>query len=361
MAYILSIGRSLPKYELKQEKVKELVQYIFPLSQREKNRLLPVFDHAMIEQRQFVVDAEWFTETHGLQERNDIFIKEAVDHALIAMDESINNKEYLTQPVSYDQIDMILLISSTGIATPTIDARLMNQRDFREDVKRVPLFGLGCAGGVSGLARAYEWLRSFPTKNVMVVNVELCGLTFQKGDAKKSNFIGAALFGDGITATLVCGEKSELARFARHSVPRMTASDSRTMKDSISVMGWDVTDGGFEVVFNKSIPNLVKTFWKGHVDDFVDSLALNAHDFPFLVAHPGGKKVLEAYEEVLQLPSEVFLHSYETLKHHGNMSSVTVCYVLEKWMATHPEAGTKSLMAALGPGFSSELVSLEWV
>ncbi|WP_028782987.1 type III polyketide synthase [Thalassobacillus devorans] len=360
MAYILSIGKSEPPYDISQTQVKSLVESLFPLSERDKQRLLPVFDHAMIEKRQFVVNQEWFKHPHGLGERNGIYIKEAYRHSLHAIDDCLGSELFLTEPVSFNDIDMIIFVSTTGLATPSIEARVMNARSFREDVKRVPLFGLGCAGGVSGLARAYDWVKAYPSKNVLVVNVELCSLTFQKTDSKKSNFVGTALFGDGISAVLVAGSKSDLLGKKKQTVPVIDGANSKTKKDSIDIMGWEIKDTGFEVVFNRSIPHLVKDFWKDHVQSFLRDRGLNADELPFFVAHPGGKKVLEAYQEVLQLDEDAFSESYHVLAKHGNMSSVTVCYVLYEYMKSFPEVGTRSLMAALGPGFSSELISLEW-
>lgn len=360
MAYILSIGKSEPPYEIAQTQVKGLVESLFPLSERDKQRLLPVFDNSMIEKRQFIVDEEWFKQPHGMRERNEIYIQEAYRHSLHAIDECLGNELFLTEAVSFEEIDMICFVSTTGLATPSMEARVMNARSFREDVKRVPIFGLGCAGGVSGLARAYDWVKAYPEKNVLVINVELCSLTFQKTDSKKSNFVGTALFGDGISAVLVAGSKSKLLEKKKRTVPVMDGTSSKTKKDSIDIMGWEITDTGFEVIFNKSIPHLVKDFWKTHVQNFLSERGMQQEELPFFVAHPGGKKVLEAYQEVLQLDQEAFRESYHVLSRHGNMSSVTVCYVLYEYMKSFPEAGTKSLMAALGPGFSSELISLEW-
>ncbi|SEA63246.1 alkylresorcinol/alkylpyrone synthase [Thalassobacillus cyri] len=360
MAYILSIGKSEPPYEISQTQVKGLVESLFPLTERDKKRLLPVFDNSMIEKRQFVVDQEWFKQPHGMRERNEIYIQEAYRHSLRAIDECLENELFLTGTVCFKEIDMIIFVSTTGLATPSMEARVMNARSFREDVKRVPLFGLGCAGGVSGLARAYDWVKAYPDKNVLVINVELCSLTFQKTDSKKSNFVGTALFGDGVSAVLVAGSQSELLGKKKQTTPVMGGTSSKTKKDSIDIMGWEIKDNGFEVIFNKSIPHLVKDFWKTHVQGFLVEWGMHQEELPFFVAHPGGKKVLEAYEEVLQLDQEAFRESYHVLAKHGNMSSVTVCYVLYEYMKSFPDAGTKSLMAALGPGFSSELISLEW-
>jgi len=360
LAYITSVGVSIPEHEVHQRDIQSFIQHIFPRDKKEVERLLPVFEHASVEKRQFVVPMNWFEEDHTFQDRNDTYVQEALNHSLQAIDYCLSNETFLKEKVPYEAIDMIIFVSSTGMATPTIDARIMNERAFREDVKRVPLWGLGCAGGGSGMARAMEYTKAYPKANVLVVCVELCGLTFQKNDHRKSNFIGTALFGDGISASLVMGEESTYLSSKKKTVPKMMDASSKLKKDALDVMGWNINNDGFQVVFARSIPKLVSTFWKDHIESFMSVHNVTPQDIPFFVAHPGGKKVLEAYEEVLQCSSSKFKHSYDVLKEHGNMSSATVLHVLKRWMEEEHPAGTTSVMAALGPGFSSELIRLEW-
>ncbi|MCD5322937.1 MULTISPECIES: type III polyketide synthase [Pontibacillus] len=361
MAWITSVGVSIPEYEIAQRDIQSFVKEVFPRSEREITRLLPVFENAAVDKRQFVVPKEWFGQPHTFQERNELYEEKALSYSLEAIDDCLKNKTFLQEPVPYEAIDYIIYVSSTGVATPTIDARIMNEREFREDVKRVPLWGLGCAGGGAGLARAMDFAHLYPESNILVVCVELCGLTFQKNDRRKSNFIGTALFGDGIAAALVVGEKSPYASNRISTAPQMNQSSSKLKKHALDVMGWNVNEDGFQVVFAKSIPVLVETFWKGHVEQFLSTIHKKESDLSFFVAHPGGQKVLQAYQEVLNSSEKKFSHSYEVLKQHGNMSSATVIHVLKRWMEEFPKEGTASILAALGPGFSSELVSLEWL
>ncbi len=360
MAYITSVGVSIPTYELFQRDIQSFIQNIFPRKKREIDRLLPVFEHASVEKRQFVVPMQWFEDDHTFQDRNDIYLEQALYHALQAVEDCLDNEEFLHERIPYDAVDMIVFVSSTGIATPTIDARMINERPFRDDVKRIPLWGLGCAGGGSGMARAMEYTQAFPDANVLVICVELCSLTFQKNDHRKSNFIGTALFGDGISAALVMGEQSPYLSSKKKSVPKMKRSSSKLKKDALDVMGWNINDDGFQVVFARSIPSLVESFWRDHITTFMETMDVTPQDIPFFVAHPGGKKVLQAYEKVLQCSSSKFKYSYDVLRSHGNMSSATVLHVLKKWMEEGQEAGVASVMTALGPGFSSELIYLEW-
>ncbi|RLL48242.1 type III polyketide synthase [Oceanobacillus piezotolerans] len=362
MTYISSTGISVPNYPLQQEEVKELVKNVFSYNNRQVERLLPVFDHAEVSTRQFVVEKSWFEAEHSFQERNHLYQQFAIQHAVKAIDDCLMNRDFLQTDIPYEAIDLIIYVSSTGISTPSIDCFLLNERPFRTDISRMPLWGLGCAGGAIGLARAHDWVTANPDKNALLVCCELCSLTFQKGDVKKSNIVGTALFGDGISASLLIGDDSPMLSHLKDiTYPKIKKSSSYTKRDSTSIMGWDVTNEGLEVVFSKSIPALVSTFWKEHINTFLDQSALIKKDLYSYIAHPGGKKVLEAMEEVLQCSREKLKHSYNVLKHHGNMSSATVIYVLREWMKENILPHQKSILTALGPGFSSEILLLEWV
>ncbi|MUK87309.1 type III polyketide synthase [Ornithinibacillus sp. L9] len=360
MTYICSVGLGIPKFNLAQNKIKGLVENIFTYSKREVDRLLPVFDHAQIKQRQFVVEEEWFTKTHRFEEKNDLYSKFAISYSLEAIDNCLKNRDYLTKDIAYEEIDMIIFVSSTGISTPSIDAHLLNERPFREDIFRMPLWGLGCAGGAIGLSRAHDWIRANPSKTVLIICCELCSLTFQKDDMRKSNLVGTALFGDGISAVLLAGENSSILSYQKTRMPKIIKTSSITKKNSISIMGWKITDQGFEVIFSKSIPAQVQTVWKDHIKRFLEDNQLTAQEVYSYIAHPGGKKVLEAMEESLAIPSDKLLYSHEVLANHGNMSSPTVIYVLNEWMQTSIQNNEKSIISALGPGFSSELLLVEW-
>jgi alkylresorcinol/alkylpyrone synthase len=360
MTYICSVGLGIPKYQLNQNEVKQLVQHLFINSERQINRLLPVFENAQIDNRQFVVPSTWFLEDHSFKERNDLFMKLAKHYALKAMDDCLTNPDFLLETVAYQDIDMIIFVSSTGIAAPTLDTHFMNERPFRQDVQRMPLWGLGCAGGAGGLARARDWLTANPDKTALIVCCELCSLTFQKGDVTKSNIVGTALFGDGISAALAVGAQSPLVKQKKGGAPKLLQSHTYTKKDSLSVMGWNVTNAGFEVIFSKSIPALVRSFWKEHIQLFLANHELTEADIFAYIAHPGGRKVIEAMQKVLHADPRKFCYSREILKKHGNMSSSTVLYVLREWMNEKIPTGEKSIISALGPGFSSELILLEW-
>ncbi|WP_249871830.1 type III polyketide synthase [Oceanobacillus saliphilus] len=361
MTNICSIGLGIPEFSIDQQAIKETVQKIFSYSDKQINRLLPVFDNAAVNRRQFVVDESWFFDEHSFKEKNDLYQSAAERYSLDAIDDCLKNQDFLKEAIPYEAIDMILFVSSTGIATPSMDVHLLNARPFRQDVSRMPLWGLGCAGGATGLARAHDWLTAYPDKTVLIVCCELCSLTFQKGDSKKSNMVGTALFGDGVSAALVIGDKSRYVSYRKKYSPKIITSSSYLKRDSESVMGWEINNSGFEVVFKKSIPALVDSFWREHATKFFQTTGLREESIHSFISHPGGRKVMEAMEEVLQCSKDKLKYSYQILADHGNMSSATVLYVLREWMKETIEPGQKSILSALGPGFSSELLLLEWM
>jgi len=358
---ISSVGLVIPPYDIRQMNIKSLVKDIFNNGQgKQVNRLLRVFDHAQIDRRQFAVEPDWFKKDHSFEEKNDLYHQLSIRYSLQAIDACLANGQFLEDPVPYEAVDLIIFVSSTGLSTPSLDTFIMSERPFREDIIRMPLWGLGCAGGAIGLSRAFDWITAHPEKNVLVVCCELCSLTFQKDDVSKRNIVGTALFGDGASAALVMGDNSTYLPYSKSIKPKIVKTSSLTKKNSHSIMGWHVTDRGLEVIFSKSIPALVRSFWKHHDDTFMKEVNVNRQTIHTYIAHPGGKKVLEAMEDVLEIPQAKIKHSYNVLRHHGNMSSATVLYVLHEWMQEAIKPKTLSILSALGPGFSSELLLLEW-
>lgn len=360
MAYICSIGLGIPNYSVFQHEVKDLVQEIFPLSNRRINKYMSVFDHAKIVERQLVVDKDWFRISHSFEEKNNTFKELAVKYTLEAVDNCLHNEDFLKESFPYEAIDMIIFVTSTGISTPSLDAYIMNHRPFREDVVRIPIWGLGCAGGAAGLSRAFDWISAHKDKTALLICCELCSLTFQENDASISNLVGTALFGDGVSATLLIGKESPYLPNKRKNVPEIVKTSSVTKKATLTIMGWEVTNNGLQVIFSKRIPKYVKSFWNKHLDKFLKEVNLEKEEIHSFIAHPGGIKVLQAIEDILDHANKKLFYSYETLYNHGNMSSATVIYVLEKWMHENINKNEKSILTALGPGFSSEILLLEW-
>lgn len=356
MVYIASIGKGIPPYEMTQNDVKAIVQEVFK-DNRALSKLMPIFDHAQINTRQFAVEKDWYLRRQGFEGKNRLYLKNAVSLSLQAIDKCL---EATGDMIDYADIDAIVYVSSSGIATPSLDAYIMNERDFKEDTIRMPLWGLGCAGGAIGLSRASDWLKANPQSTAIVVCCELCSTTFQHDDQSVSNIVGTALFGDGASCALLIGENSPFKDLLPDNLLSIKGSSSMLMKNSLDIMGWNVKDSGFDVIFSKDIPKLVPSIWKGHLVKFLQMNKLELEDLSTIIAHPGGRKVLEAMKESLDVKRPMLSHSYEVLRNHGNMSSCTVIYVLDNWMQSgiHTE-GRRAVLSSLGPGFSSEMMLME--
>jgi len=360
MPYILSIGTENPPYKVSQDDTQEFAKQFFSKSFEHIERLLPVFHNGQIESRYFSAPLEWFATPHSFQEKNDKYIEIAVEYGKKVIQKAMQNDEYLNEALSFEEIDAIIYVSTTGLSTPSIEARIMNHLPFRSTTKRIPIWGLGCAGGAAGLARAYEFCRAFKEATVLVLCVELCSLTFQHGDRSKSNLIGTSLFADGLAAVVVAGEDSPCLDRAKKILPRMLHTQTTLMPNSESVMGWEVRNDGLFVVFDKSIPVIVESWFKEVASGFLQDQGLTMSDLTHFVAHPGGRKVLEAYQSAFGLHQELLIDSYNVLREYGNMSSPTVLFVLEKAMSKANRIGELGIAASLGPGFSAELVLLKW-
>ncbi|MGE5702853.1 MAG: type III polyketide synthase, partial [Clostridia bacterium] len=225
-------------------------------------------------------------------------------------------------------------------------------------VTRIPLWGLGCAGGATGLSRACEYALAYPDAAVVLLCVELCGLTFIKKDLSKSNLVATSLFADGAAAVLIVGDQFARKR-GLHESPRFLARKTWTWYDSLDVMGWDVTESGLKVIFSQDIPTLVKQRMRSNVDALLGEQGLDLKKIEHFILHPGGPKVITAYEQALELTEHATQNSKDVLTHYGNMSSPTVLFVLEKSLRQRWTEQSYGLVGALGPGFSSELILLQ--
>lgn len=343
-SHLLALATAVPVHELRQPEVMERSRLLFQASPNQIERLLPIYDNAGIERRFSCVPIDWYLEPHGWEERTALFI----DHSVTLLKDAAERcLERAGLP--FDAVDAVVTVSTTGIATPSLDARLMEVLPFRRDVQRLPVFGLGCAGGVTGLARAAALALAMPESKVLLLVVELCGLTFRPQDLSKSNIIATALFGDGAAALLVS---------TTGAGPRIAAWGEHTWPQSLDIMGWEVKEDGLGVLFSRDIPTLVRRELRGATDRFLARHGLDRLDLAGYVCHPGGAKVLDALEEAFEIPQGSLAHARATLREYGNMSAVTVLFVLERLMAAKPRPG-RYLMSALGPGFTASFALLE--
>ena len=348
MASVVSTGRADAPYKISQSELKAFIHNLFSDSELDVNRLISVFDNSEISDRHISVSPEWLAAGHSFKERSELFRETAVALAKQAVTEALQKAG-----VAPADIHNIIYVTSTGVMTPTVDAILFNELGFSKHVKRTPIWGLGCAGGAAGLSRAMDYTKAYPDENALVIAVELCSLTFQRNDMTKSNIVASSLFSDGAACVVVCGSKSALNANCR---VELIDSFSTIYNDSLDVMGWDIVDSGFRVIFSRDIPAIVKDLVKPNIQEFLSIHNLLISDIEYYVTHPGGLKVINSYEESLGLNNGKLDLSRKVLKEHGNMSSPSVLYVLDEFLKTAPVSGKYGLLSALGPGFSSELV-----
>jgi alkylresorcinol/alkylpyrone synthase len=341
---LLSIATATPPFPLDQREVADLAPRLFDRQRSEIARMMPVFENAGIANRYSCVPLDWYLEPHGWRERNALYLENAVTLLTDAATRAL--AEAGRRPAD---IAAVVVASTTGIATPSLDAILINRLGLRSDVQRLPIFGLGCAGGVIGLGHAVNVARGLDHGDVLFLAVELCALTFRHGDQSKSNIVAAALFGDGAAAMVIGRPGSEGQRFG--------PAGSHTWPDSLDVMGWSVEDDGLGVLFSRDIPSLVRSELRAAADTFLARYDLAATNLAGLVCHPGGIKVLDALEDAFDLGPGSLADARAVLREHGNMSAVTVLFVLER-MRRRGLSG-RYLMTALGPGFTAGFQVLE--
>jgi alkylresorcinol/alkylpyrone synthase len=254
-----------------------------------------------------------------------------------------------------DRLSALFFVSVTGVCSPSIDARLVNIMKLSPNVKRNPIFGLGCVAGAAGLARCADYVRAYPDQVAVLLSVELCSLTWQRGDMSVANLISSGLFGDGCAAALVAGDKVPLQG------PRIVASHQVFYPDTEYVMGWDISEKGFGIVLSPDVPKVVRENLGRDVDGFLAMQGLTRKDIGSWIMHTGGPKVLEASAEALGVEKEALDVSWEALRRVGNLSSASVLVVLDEVMKhQRPKPGTRSILAAMGPGFCAEMLLLEW-
>ncbi|MBM7654863.1 type III polyketide synthase [Neobacillus cucumis] len=361
MPSILSVSEVIPPFQVNQDQATAFARELFSRSFKDIERLLKAFQNGQIMKRHFVKSLEWFKENHTFEDKNNAYIESAVTLGREAIVRCLQNEQFLKKAIPFQEIDAIFFISTTGLSTPSIDARIINELPFNPHIKRVPIWGLGCAGGASGLSRAFEYCSAYPSAKVLVLSIELCSLTFQKDDYSKSNLIGTSLFADGIACALIIGDKAGKETVSKkETIPTIVSTQSTIMPDSLDVMGWDIRNSGLFVIFSRDIPHIIEGWLKPNVISFLSEQQVEIGQIKHFIAHPGGKKVLDAYVKSLEIPPSMNDISHEVLTNYGNMSSATILYVLKRFMELDIPQNDWGLATALGPGFSSEILLLRW-
>jgi len=335
-------------FKVDQQKVKESAKHIFAPSFPQVERMLGAFDNTGIITRNFCNPLHYYAASHSFQEQNAEYIRISLEYSVNAIEACIAAAQ-----IKKEDITDIIFLSTTGLSTPSLDALIINKMKLNQNISRTPVFGLGCAGGVSGFSKACTVAKADPDAVVLLVAVELCSLTFLRSDYSKSNFIGSSLFADGVAVCIITGDNHKTNKEVT-----FLAAQSKLYYDTLDVMGWEFLDKGFKVLFSQDIPTIILKNIRADIISFLEHHQLDISDIKNFIFHPGGKKVLAAYEEALQVDGDFLKNTREVMNGYGNMSSPTVLYVLERFMDQGYENGY-GLMVAMGPGFSSEMVLLQ--
>ncbi|HWA91383.1 MAG TPA: type III polyketide synthase [Rhizomicrobium sp.] len=341
-ARLLALKSAVPPFVLEQKDVVVRAGQLFG-ERRDVERLMPIFTNTGIDRRYSCVPIDWYNAEHGWQDRTALYVSNAVD-----LLEKVANALLAEAGLSKHDIDAIVVSSTTGIATPSLDALVIERMQLNRDIRRLPIFGLGCAGGVIGLSRAADLAKARPGSRVLFLVVELCALTFRKNDLTKSNFVATALFGDGAAGAILSTDGEG---------PAFGAGGEYTWPNSLDIMGWEVEEDGLKALFAQSIPTLVANDFTTILHAFLQKNDLTLDGIDRFACHPGGAKVLDALEDAFQIERGALTESRSILRDYGNMSAVTALFVLERmdWRKTDQ----RILMTALGPGFSAVLQVLE--
>jgi alkylresorcinol/alkylpyrone synthase len=351
--HIASIATGHPPHRYDQEQLLQAFQRMWTKKHHNPRRVEQLHKAVQVEERFLALPMDEYEQISGFTESNDHFIRVGTDVAAQVLSDALIEANLTPQDV-----DAIFFVSVTGIATPSIDAKLVNRLGLRKDIKRTPIFGLGCVAGAAGLARVYDYLKAYPKQVAVLISVELCSLTLQPQDLSIANLIASGLFGDG--GACVVGIGNEHPSCSEEDV-RILASESRMYPDTEDVMGWNIGTEGFSVILKATVPQLAQTHLRADVDQFLAKYSLTRKDIKHWVCHTGGPKVLKAFESSLELPENALHRSWNSLQTVGNLSSSSVLFVLDKTIQdVEASSGDFGLLLAMGPGFCCEMVLLQW-
>ena len=342
------MATALPPYTMSREEVKRYMREVFPIEERRLKALFSVVDNARIDKRHCIFPVDYFVQPRPLAQITSEYREHAVRLGREAACAALTRAG-----LAPADIDLFITVSCTGVMIPSLDAHLINDLGFRANVRRLPITELGCAAGAAALAQAWQFLRAFPQGRVLALAVELPTLTFQRGDLSQANLISCSLFGDGAAAAVITGEAGP--------GPRILGAETFLFPHSLDAMGFDLRETGFHIVLAREVPELIRSRIRELIGGFLERNHLRQEDIAAWVLHPGGQKLLSFVEQEMGLTPEQTQPSWDVLRNYGNLSSASVLFVLNQWLTErHVPAGGYGLLAGFGPGFSAEMVLLEW-
>ncbi len=351
---IAGVGRALPPHYYGQEELLDAFRRHWAVQHYNPERLERLHQNVLVGGRHLALPLEEYEKLETWGQSNDAWIRVALELGEAALGDAFERTG-----LRPEEVGALFTVTVTGVATPSLDARLMNRLPLPASLRRVPIFGLGCVAGAAGVARAADYVRAYPDQVAVLLSVELCSLTLQREDLSVPNLIASGLFGDGAAAVVVAGRDHPLGRGG--DGPEVLASRSVFYPNTEEVMGWKISERGFEIVLSAEVPKMVRDHLGGDVDRFLAEQGLKRRDVTSWVCHPGGPKVLEAMQDVLELPPEALELTWRSLREVGNLSSTSVLLVLAETMESRrPPGGSRGLLFAMGPAFCTELVLLGW-
>jgi alkylresorcinol/alkylpyrone synthase len=347
---IAGVGSAFPPNYYSQEEISAALKYQWAGKLDRPEVVDRLHSNVGVKRRHLSLPIPAYQDLKTWGQANNAWIEVAQDLGKKSLCRALNSSGFAVQ-----DLGAIFFTSVTGVASPSIEARLINLMDLPTRIKRIPIFGLGCVAGAAGIARASDYVRAYPDEVAALVAVELCSLTWQRDDVSVANLISSGLFGDGAAAVLVSGSNRE------QSGPEILATRSNFYPGTEGVMGWDISENGFRIVLSPDVPKMVHEHLAADIDEFLADQGLSRSDIGTWIMHTGGPKVLDAITEAMQLPPDALDASWESLSKVGNLSSASVLVVLEDFMTQRrPKPGSLSVLGAMGPGFCSELVLLRW-
>jgi len=346
---ILSVAKQLPKYSRSTEEIIPYIKvWISGQEERFQRKVIKLFENAGVDKRYSIMDADEVFEVTSVEDKNELYRREAIELGEAALTRALEKASLRAA-----DLDFIITVSCTGIMIPSLDAYLINRMKMRQDVVRLPVTEMGCAAGVSGIIYANNFLKANPGKRAAVVAVESPMATFQHNDFSMVNIVSAAIFGDGAGAVILSSDEKDQG-------PEIVDEAMYHFFDAEKMMGFNLRNTGLQMVLDKTVPETISAHFPEIIHPFLSRNDLSIEDIDHLIFHPGGKKIVRTIEELFGHLGKNIDDTKEILRLYGNMSSVTVLYVLERFMDMDPKPGEKGLMLSFGPGFSAQRVLLEW-